>query len=606
MRLGIFLVAHDYFLQQPHDFNLSTRYYNPQYLVRPNSEFQVSWENRALESVHSFRLSEKRKSKVSQILDSATGPTSFSEVQVSHRLKTDLLLHQKKALAMMVEKESGGFVGLEFPSVWTESNETGECAMKVYRNSVTGAVQLREPELCLGGILADDMGLGKTLPTLALIAGSLNDSAADVEEVKPLTLIVVPLSTLPNWENQIQKHFRKGSLRYTLYHGPARPKDAAFLTKYSVILTTYDTLKADYREHSSRAGLLHGLCWHRIVLDEAHVIRNQSSQVFRSVRSLSAKHRWCITATPIQNLVEDLGTLVEFLRVWPFDSPFHFRQNFVIPINDGDSHGWQRLRSLVEAISLRRTKDIVELTLPAREEIIQSVELDTEENEIYRLFTRSCVSAIETRGSARSCFQNILRLRQICNHGRDLLPPDTRRWLDSVMSTDDNSGTPGQSCENCDGAIQDSDSEMDELLGCFHQICKACFEAAQDGDSPGEPFCPLCSESGCEDKKDRDACDIDSDTSYRPSSKVRALLENLRKNDTLPLRPGEMPIKSVIFSAWAKMLDLVEKALEAAGLRFQRIDGSKNLQYRKHALHHFRIDPSCTILLATLGSAGVG
>lgn len=259
--------------------------------------------------------------------------------------------------------------------------------------------------------------------------------------------------------------------------------------------------------------------------------------------SLQAKHRWCVTATPIQNRLEDLGALVGFLRIQPFDNPLHFKQNFIIPIDQGANGGWQRLRSLVQAISLRRTKELVELALPAREEIIQSVELDPEEKEIYKLFTRSCISAIDTRGSGRSCFQTILRLRQICNHGRDLLPVDTRRWLDSAMSNDDNSVIPCQSCENCDGAVQHPEGEMDEFLGCFHQICKACFEAAQDGERLGEPICPLCCGTGGEDKRDQSTFDIRSNTSYRPSSKVNALLKNLQKNCTPPLQPEDMPIK---------------------------------------------------------------
>lgn len=89
--LGEFLADHDYFLQQPYDFDSSTIYYNPQYLVRPGYEFEASWDNRLPDSIHLSSLSQIAKSKVSQILDSATGPTSFSEAQISHKLKTNLL-----------------------------------------------------------------------------------------------------------------------------------------------------------------------------------------------------------------------------------------------------------------------------------------------------------------------------------------------------------------------------------------------------------------------------------------------------------------------------------------------------------------------------------
>lgn len=147
--IGDFLSGNGYFLQQPSDFDESTTYYNPQYLIPQGAEFRFSWKKNGLELTQSSQLNEKAKLQVSYIMDSASGPTVFSEVQVSHRIKTELLKcafhsdfaspdanmfvrHQKKALAMMVEKESGRFVGCEFPSLWSEAFEDGERRMKMY------------------------------------------------------------------------------------------------------------------------------------------------------------------------------------------------------------------------------------------------------------------------------------------------------------------------------------------------------------------------------------------------------------------------------------------------------------------------------------------
>lgn len=147
--IGDFLSDNGHFLQQPSDVDKSTIYYNPQYLIAPGSEFRSLWQKNGLELTQSPQLNEKAKSQASQIMDSASGPTVFSEVQVSHRIKTDLLKyvfhsifaslnansivrHQKKALAMMVEKESGRTVGCEFPSLWSEVVEEGERGMKMY------------------------------------------------------------------------------------------------------------------------------------------------------------------------------------------------------------------------------------------------------------------------------------------------------------------------------------------------------------------------------------------------------------------------------------------------------------------------------------------
>ena len=147
--IGDFLSDNGHFLQQPSDVDKLTTYYNPQYLIAPGSEFRALWQENGLELTQSLQFNEKAKSQASQIMDSASGPTVFSEVQVSHRIKTDLLKyafhsifasldannfvrHQKKALAMMVEKESGRTVGCEFPSLWSEVVEEGERGMKMY------------------------------------------------------------------------------------------------------------------------------------------------------------------------------------------------------------------------------------------------------------------------------------------------------------------------------------------------------------------------------------------------------------------------------------------------------------------------------------------
>jgi SNF2 family DNA or RNA helicase len=242
--------------------------------------------------------------------------------------------------------------------------------------------------------------------------------------------------------------------------------------------------------------------------------------------------------------LQEFGTLVKFLRVSPFDDGASFRDMFTHAIERDDERGWERLRSLVQAISLRRTKQALDLKLPVREEIIQPVELNMEERKMYKLFTKSCVSAIETRGMARSTLQNILRLRQICNHGRELLPSTTQKWLDSVMSFYEGPITPPPTCEHCDDPMADSEENMEDLISCLHQVCKACLRYAQEDDGSSEPVCPICAESECGKKKEvQDTDEMEVETEYHPSSKVKALLENLQKTRWQSQYPKEMPIK---------------------------------------------------------------
>lgn len=277
------------------------------------------------------------------------------------------------------------------------------------------------------------------------------------------------------------------------------------------------------------------------------MIRNRSSR-FESIRKLNARHRWCLTGTPIQNRIEDLGAIVEFLRLSPFDRPAVFKTLFV-PIGDNVPETWNRLRSLVKAISLRRTKLAVqdELNLLPSRRIDQPVELNPKEREVYDLLKRSCIRAMGPFGSTRSTFQLITRLRQVCNHGRDLLPGKIRQWLDkNTLGSEDAVLRTGY-CENCEGAIDDDEDMMNQWLPCFHQVCAVCQKLRSNADDQDEAFCPVCSvpqsSPGRRLGRFQEASSPKTST-YRASSKVTALLQNLDRDRGAHLHnPGDAPIK---------------------------------------------------------------
>src|SRR2546421_8385900 len=94
----------------------------------------------------------------------------------------------------------------------------------------------------------------------------------------------------------------------------------------------------------------------------AHVIRHQATKQFRAVLGLSARIRWCLTGTPIQNRLEDVGSLIRFLHVSPLDNRSTFRRHIIEPLKMGNEKCLQNLRLLLDSICLRRTQD--PLTLP--------------------------------------------------------------------------------------------------------------------------------------------------------------------------------------------------------------------------------------------------
>lgn len=363
----------------------------------------------------------------------------------------------------------------------------------------------------------------------------------------------------------------------------------------------------------------------------AHVIQNRCSKRFQAVHALKARHRWCLTGTPIQNRPEDLGSLVEFLRVEPFDTPGAFRRLFLEPISRQDASGWERLRALIKCVSIRRTKEALEneLALPARQEIICKVSLDEEERRAYNLVKRRFALAIDSGGNRMSAFQLILRLRQICNHGVALLPADLQEWIEQASRFGPQVPLQAETCRSC-GRIPGDDVDDDillESLSCTHQVCLACRLGAKSNcqDSAGEPSCPVCRSEGLSGRS-AEGISLESGLPpYRPSSKVRELLRNLNHDQHLAAAAGVpaekrlvsklddwiqayyLPcIRSVIFSIWTGMLDLIGTALTAMGIMFQRLDGTKTHDQRRDALQCFRSDESCNVLIASIGSAAVG
>ncbi|KAI0899905.1 SNF2 family N-terminal domain-containing protein, partial [Annulohypoxylon nitens] len=605
--IGDMLLERDCFLQQPDSHDISRPYHNPQCLSDPDEE--SSWEVQESSPAKSSILCEGKKSRVVELLDSATGPTSFKRVQISDILISELKEHQVKALSMMIEKESGNITDAEFPSVWSESFDTRFSNNRFY-NHVTKRYAPQNPRLCLGGLLADEMGLGKTLTTLAHIAASLVDENP--------TLIVCPMTIITCWQDQIERHFKKGSLIYRIYHGSTRDNNIASLKRANIVITTYETLRAELPDDtgvnqrlakSTKVGLLHDIPWHRVVLDEAHIIRNRATKIFKAVYKLKARHRWCLSGTPIQNRLEDLGALVEFLRVAPFDNPRAFKSTFLTPINQKHKSGWERLRLLVKSITLRRTKNALtsELNLLPRYDKIHIIDLDDKERDLYRLVTRQFALAIDSGNTTMKTFQFILRLRQICNHGYDLLPPSLRARLREASTF--NIVLPQYlACEICDSAID----EEDESCVCtrFHQVCRACLTNDNTSVDDTGSICPLCDDGTLGESKKihvkQGTISESSPADYRPSSKVKALLRNLENDHQVACERNQPPEKSVIFSAWTGMLDLIGKALSIKAFKYQRLDGSMNLKQRSQALDDFRKDQECTILLASLGSAAVG
>jgi SNF2 family DNA or RNA helicase len=273
-----------------------------------------------------------------------------------------------------------------------------------------------------GGVLADDMGLGKTLQTIAHLVIEKESG----RPTKP-SLVVTPTSLVGNWQRELEK-FAPG-LRVNVLSGKDREKRYKAAADSDVCLTTYPILLRDTEYYASQA-------FHYVILDEAQMIKNRRSRAHDAASNLQSEHRLCLTGTPIENGLEELWSLFEFLMPGLLGDELSFRHFYRIPIEtQRDEARLATLRAQVTPYILRRMKHEVAKELPPKTEIVRPVELRGKQRELYesiRVAAHSDVrSAIRKKGVAASTLtilDALMRLRQLCCDPR-LLRSDAARFV---------------------------------------------------------------------------------------------------------------------------------------------------------------------------------
>ncbi|RYP73707.1 hypothetical protein DL771_003420 [Monosporascus sp. 5C6A] len=614
------------------------KYENPQLMEGPRPPPAVKERNTPSSATLAaappmMRTVEEIRSEVMGVFDSLTKSEDLPEMEADPRIQTELLKHQKQGLFFMTKREQ--------PRQLSEGNSPdsfwrvryGNNGQKLYHNVITGQTQREPPPETLGGILADMMGLGKTLSILSLVTSTLDVAEEwshlpplqpqapplpkknggsrqfDVPTQRPLgltplfrngkaTLLVCPVSTLTNWEEQIKTHLKPGSLNFYVYHGSGRMKDAKRLAEYDLVLTTYGSVSSEVgarKKGKSGPYPLEEIGWFRVVLDEAHMIREQSTQQFKAICRLQASRRWAVTGTPVQNKLDDLAALLAFLRLKPFDEKNKFVQYIVSPFKVCDPEIVPKLRVLVDSITLRRLKDKIDLP-PRRDHIIR-LDFSPSERKLYDLFERNAQDKVQILAAGREkmiggktyihILQSILRLRLISAHGRELLSESDLELVQGLtqesaidLDSDEEDGdkpamaearayeafalmqeTNSDCCIACQRKIggpadgSEIDGEQDEdLLGymtaCFHVYCTKCISVwDQEVGNHGHGTCPICQahvrlsyseirksklqveHDGCGRKSKPETNGKSKDMYSGPHTKTRALVEDLLKSE---------------------------------------------------------------------------
>ena len=576
---------------------------------------------------------------VSDLYTSLKRGQNLKQIDGDACLRTPLLRHQQEALDFMTQRESGP-VPEEF-RLWNESCEDGHTC---YRHAITNALLENRPSETGGGVLADTMGLGKTLSVLAIIAKTRAEAMAweggegtnsGLGIPSRATLVVVPSFLLLNhWQSEIEQHL-DASFVFRKHHGSRREKVASRIAQSDIVLTTYFTLSEEIRKSKSP---LCDIAWFRIVLDEAHIIRRRSTTLYQTVSRLRGRSRWCLTGTPIQNRLEDVGALFCYVGVPPFDRMSAFRRYITNPFEEKHEQrivATKRLRLLFDSLCLRRTKDDVDENLPSQFEIVRRLEFSEDERRQYDATKAAMFRAIRQRVGAFNrndfgMFQAQMHLRLLCNHGTFQNAFSWTKQRNMAMDREvalEFFGHSGEIiCSSCTQSlpIMGYGTTYQSWTGsCRHVVCNECMMRLLPSDGPSDAvcaqICPVCISSGVDrlhGSKSTVEIQKQQESFFRPtgfSTKMCALVRDLRED----LRTSKRSVAfrelllitntySLVFSFWTRTLDLIEIHLQQNRIPYLRIDGTTQLNLRQKLLDNFSQKQEYPVLMMTTGTGAFG
>ncbi|WFD02749.1 DNA repair protein rad16 [Malassezia obtusa] len=522
-------------------------------------------------------------------------------------------------------------------------------------------LQSQERSEWRGGLLADEMGMGKTIQMVSLL----------VADPKRPNLVVAPTVAILQWRNEMQKYAE--GLKVVVWHGAQRTQDAEELAKADVVMTSYSVLENAYRKmhqgfqrrgrRVKEPSLIHEIAWRRVILDEAHHIKERSTNTAKSAFALQSDFHWCLSGTPLQNRVGELYSMIRFLGGDPFSyyfcrecackshqwlcigsrsceacghksmSHISFWNFFILrPIQrDGTEEGdgqeaFAHLRLLLDRIMLRRTKleRADDMGLPPRTVQVRRDYFNDEEEELYQSLYTSTTRKFSTyldQGTVLNNYSNIFslltRMRQMANHPDLVLRSNTGAKAGLVEHEEVNV------CKLCTEEAEDA-----VLSRCHHVFCRACIrqyleslegdpdETAQRFDvTPDCPYChavlsidleqptlepPQPAQVHGEAQRQGILSRLDL-ARWRSSTKIEALVEELTLLRELPDRS----IKSLVFSQFVNFLDLIAFRLQRAGFRICRLEGNMTPEARDRTIKHFMENPGVTVFLVSLKAGGV-
>ncbi|KAJ1333130.1 SMARC subfamily A3 [Microdochium nivale] len=640
--VGQWFQDYEVYLQDPKHCHEDVRYCNPHRLSSANLDdcLRLSEFVSKRQDFQEFqKISDRR-----DVLDVFSTRQDLEEAGQPTAIATALKRHQKQALTFMLQRERGWDFRSAGEDVW-EILDSGD--VPVFHNTVSNLSQTDEPPQFYGGVVADTMGLGKSLTMISLVATDLEIKSPnlhfhdlDAEEFigrisTPATLVVVPPPLISTWEEQIAQHVRPERIRVHLHHGKTRLQDPSLLRHGDIVLTTFHTISADWGPtEASRDSIIFKCRWKRIILDEAHFIKNGNARMTKAICALEAVSRWAVTGTPIQNRLSDLATLLQFIRPFPYGDPRCFDTDITQLWKSGQgAEAVERLKQLSACLVLRRNQGTIEL--PPRTNLLCPVDFTQNERKAYQRIREHAIARIDealgggqeqqgTHGSYVNALQQIEALRLFSDlglhyHTRPSATNNLENWQQQAQ------GVLHQQCEmgpvvciQCSSAIDLTELATDanvssqhgpkaHFFSCLRYICSNCIDdlgRSKRSLSCGHTKqCSLALVSPSLAAGDADCDGIAGTISHFPTSvqmpsKVKALVADIR---TVP-----PDVKCIVFSTWRLSLDLVEQALNQASITTVRFDGKVAQKDRQPIINKFQSDPLVRVMLLTLSCGAVG
>ncbi|RLV87107.1 putative ATP-dependent helicase IRC5 [Meyerozyma sp. JA9] len=466
----------------------------------------------------------------------------------------------------------------------------------------------------LNGILADEMGLGKTLQCIAFLSYLISNG------VTGPFLVVVPLSTLSGWFNEVQRF--APSMKVLKYTGTKQERQKIKLNSdYNLILTSYEISIRDFTK-------LNSVSWKYLIVDEGHRLKNSKSLLIKVLKKLDVQNRLLITGTPLQNNLNELWSLLNFILPDVFHDLELFQQWFnfdelTTMKDDEDDDETRRLielniqenlihnlHTILKPFILRRVKKDVIMNLPPKKEYLIHIPLTSLQKKLYK-------DGLENNLD-RSIVEVNLKEYLFYNHSSVFKYPRDEPEIDAYLQKAYDDQNLEERQKDYSFVEEESDEEFERksprkskpksarmtrkqkiIDECFHKITKHTRNLSLQNtvvqlrsicNSPYtfyEPF-PL----------NETKTSIFMEVFYKNSAKIQVLDQLI--NELLPDH------KLLIFSQFTKMLDLLHDWLDFKNIRFCRLDGSTSHEDRETQIDQFNTDKSKKVFLLSTRAGGLG